>query len=143
MPRFVILLCVVLLSGGCVGASSSKTSAARVVVPAKQLPGAYGLAEWSPTREQVASCEAALAQALAKKKHDLGSYYLRLGGVVREGTRRIIGLASDKATGTHYLMPAAEDVIVLPTFGGGEAYFSFEYDSDRGKIVKLEFNAAL
>ena len=141
MHRFTVLS-IVLLLGSCAAAPFSK-SAAHVVVPANQLPGTLGQSGWSPTEEQIASCEASIAQALARKKHDLGSYHLRLGGVVRNGGRHIVGIAADKGVGAHYLQPVSEETIVLPVFGGGEAFFSFDYDLDRGKVVTLEFNAAL
>ena len=74
----------------------------------------------------------------------MGSYHVRLGGVIRDGARHIVGIAADKRIdGTHYLQPPSDERIILPTFGGGEAFFSFDYDSDREKVVKLEFKAPL
>jgi hypothetical protein len=141
--KIITVLSAALLLVGCVAARFSHTSAGRVVVPAVQLPGGSRHPAWTPTEDQIASCEAALARTLAKNKRDLGDYYLRLGGAVRDGKRHIIGIAAHKATGTHYLLPAAEDTWVLPTFGGGEAFFSFDYDVDGRTLTRLDFNAPL
>lgn len=88
-------------------------------------------------------CEHAIAGRLPSKRHDLARYYLRLTGVLRDGHRHIIGMAADKQAGADYARPPSEDTIVLPTFGGGEAFFSFDYDIDQKKLSKFEFNAAL
>ena len=144
MLRRIIIAGAVAVLGGCAGAPSSTTSAAHVVVPSSQLPGTSGQAAWSPSEAQIASCEAAIGRTLASRKRDLGSYYLRLRGVIRDGRRHIVGIAADKRVpGTHYLQPPSEETIVLPAFGGGEAFFSFDYDSDFEKLVRLDFNAPL
>ncbi|HEY4246122.1 MAG TPA: hypothetical protein VGM64_04650 [Lacunisphaera sp.] len=143
MRRFTTLLSAVLLLGGCTAASSSTKSAAHVIVPANQLPRTFGLSGWSPTEGQIAACEVVLGRALAEKKHDPGSYYLRLGDIVRHGTRHIVGIGADSNTGTYYLQPASDETIVLPPFGGGETFFSFDYDSETGKLMTLEFNESL
>lgn len=139
-----IFIPIAIALGGCAGAPVSLTSAGRVVVPASQLPGTLGQSGWSPTEAQVVSCETAIAHALAKERRDLGTYYLRLGGVNRNGSRYIVGFAVDqRADDARYLRPPSEEVILLPAFGGGEVYFSFDYDVDQEKLVKLEFNAPL
>lgn len=143
MRRLAVTVSVALAFCGCTGPTFSKASAARVVVPADQLPGGFGFQGWTPGNEHIASCEAAIAHALAKSKLDLGEYHLRLGGVVRAGTRHILGIAAHKSTGSRYLQPASEESIVLLTFGGGKSFFTFVYDVDARKLESLEFNAPL
>jgi hypothetical protein len=143
MTRGIAWLCLTALLNGCSGTSISLSSAGRVVVPGGQLPPTLGLLNWSPTEEDLRMCEHAIAHRLASTRHDLGRYYLRLGGVLRDGHRHIIGIAEDKQVGTDYARPPSEETIVLPAFGGGEAFFSFDYDMDQKKLSKLEFNAAL
>ncbi|MBL9206624.1 MAG: hypothetical protein JNN01_16150 [Opitutaceae bacterium] len=144
MSRLVMILSAALLLASCATRPSSLTSAARVVIPAGQLPGTLGQPGWTPTDAQIASCEAALAQALASKRLDLGTYYLRLGGITRDGSRRLIGMAADKrASSPEFLLPPSENRILLGAYGGGDAYFRFEYDLDQNKLMKLDFNAPL
>ncbi len=143
MLRRIIIAAAVVVLEGCAGASST-TSAAHVVVPASQLPDTSGQPAWLPSEAHIASCESAIGRALASRKRDLGSYYLHLTGVIRDGRRHIVGIAADKrVAGARYIQPSSQETIVLPTFGGGEAFFSFDYDTDREKLVKLDFNAPL
>jgi len=100
---------------------------------------------WTPSDAEVAQCELALGAALAKKKKDVANYYLRMSGIVRDGSRFIVGDACDKATpdAARYLAPPSEGSVLLGPFGGGETYFSFDYDAGREEITMLKFNAAL
>lgn len=144
MSRLVMILSAAVFLASCATRPSSLTSAAHVVIPASQLPGTLGQPGWTPTDAQIAGCEAALAHALARKRLDLGTYYLRLGGITRDGSRRLIGIAADKrGCSPEFLLPPSENRIILPAFGGGDAYFRFEYDLDQNKLMKLEFNAPL
>lgn len=136
----VIAVPALLLLGGCTSASSARRSGGHVVVPALQLIDARGLPAWTPTEAHISACETSLGRTLAKRKRDLGTYYLRLGGVIRDGSHRIVGFATQSASN---LQPASEDTLLLPPFGGGETVFRFEYDADHGKLVLFEFGAPL
>lgn len=157
-------LLVVWAMAGCAVSPSALTSAGHVVVPTSQFPGVLGMAGWSPSEEDIRGCEHALGRKLAREGHDLTDYYLRLSGVMRDGHRRIAGIAADKrVSGSGYMRPPSvkaadghdassgsiqpatveEEVIVLPAFGGGEAFFSFEYNVESGKLSKFQFNAPL
>ena len=141
MLRHIILLGMISALAGCVGTPPSRTSASRLVVPARQLPDGYGQPGWSPTEAQITSCETALAHAVAAKKHDLRSYHLILGGVIRDGRHHIVGLA--RVDGSYSPEPPNEDKIILLPFGGGDDFFRLDYDADQEKLVLLAFNAPL
>lgn len=137
--RGLLLFGTALLVAGCVTSSYSKRSAGYVVVPAREFFVPKGSLEWSPTDADVAACEAALARELANADCDLGRYYLRLSGTVRDGARHIVGFAGLSPI---YLTPS-EDTVILPAFGGGKTFFRFAYDFDRRKLVQFEFGAPL
>jgi hypothetical protein len=123
----------------------SLTSAGHVTVPANQLPNTFGQQGWPPTEEDIRACELAIAHDLKKSGHELGSYYLRLAGVVRDGRRHILGMAANRAepNSADYLRPASEDHLFMAPFGGGDLFFRFDYDTQRRRLVKLEFNRPL
>jgi hypothetical protein len=62
---------------------------------------------------------------------------------MRDGKRHIVGMAADKDHTSPHFLRASDEVIVLHTFGGGKLFFDFDYDVENGKLVKLDFNAAL
>jgi hypothetical protein len=128
---------VALLLAGCVGVASSLRSAGHAVVPAREFQSSSG---WSPTEEQITACEAALASRLTREKLDLAQYYLRVSGVMRDGTRRIVGFAGKSYA---YLQRPPADVVILTPFGGGKDNFRFDYDVECGKLVAFNFNAPL
>ncbi len=100
---------------------------------------------WTPSDTQVASCEAALAKALAKHGKDLARYNVRMSGVQSLSGRLIAGDACDIALpgAERYLAPPDPNSVQLATFGGGEAFFSFQFDPVAQKLTHFQFNAPL
>lgn len=86
-----------------------------------------------------------MGRELARRKKDLARYYVRLCGTQGPEGRLIVGDACrmDTPNAQHYLTPPDRDTIALGTFGGGEAFFRFQYDPATGRLTEFQFNAAL
>ena len=128
----------------CTSAPHAVRSARRVIVPATTF-APQATPTWSPTEAQFAKCEAAIGAEVAKKKRSLADYYVRMSAIVRNGRPTMVGDACHKeATGAErYIAPARPDTILLSAYGGGEAFFSFEYDTTTDAFLTFQFNAPL
>lgn len=130
---------------GCAQVPVGARSAGRVVFPTDAVNPWGATPLWSPTEVEVVACEVALGKALAKHGKNLARYNVRMIGTERRGARVIIGDACDIAMpgAEKYLTPPEDGRVLLVTFGGGNAFFSFEYDPASRKLVKFHFNAPL
>lgn len=161
--RIIVAVCLIL--AGCASAPLHEKSAGYVVVPSARAIGVIGYSEeeWQPDGTQVARLEKEIGRLFdhpdkrmwgaltrdglppQKAPFPLSDYFIRYGGVIKDGKKLIVGKASHRsisAAGRALSIPD-RDTLELPPFGGGTFFFTVTFDPDTNRISNLSYNAPL
>jgi hypothetical protein len=164
MKTALVVLGASLALTSCASLPVEKASAGHVIAPDARRIGLVGYTgEWSPEEPQVATLEEKIGRLFArpdarlqgllarsgspsrKAPFPLSDYFIRYGGVIKEGKQVIIGKASHRNVGSaaRALTVPSGDTFELEAFGGGSYYFTVSYDPQAEKILALIYNAPL